>query len=59
MLVSFDGIIYAGAYDTTIVVCGIDGKCQYSGTVSSGQSIALSKGIYIVTVDGKSIKVKI
>lgn len=59
VLVSFDGIIYAGAYDTTIIVCGIDGKCHYSGKVSPGQLIALSKGIYVVTQNGRSIKIKI
>lgn len=57
--VSKDGILYEGDYDVFILICGIDGKCQYSGIVSSGQTIALSKGIYIVTLDGKSIKVKI
>lgn len=57
--VTIDGIIYEGDYDGSILICGIDGKCQYSGIVSSGQTIALSKGIYIVTLDGKSIKIKI
>lgn len=57
--VSTDGIIYEGENGASILICGIDGKCQYSGIVSSGQSIVLSKGIYIVTLNGKSIKVKI
>lgn len=57
--VSFNGIKYYGEHDTSILIYRIDGKCQYSGNVSSGQSIALSKGIYIVTINGKSIKVKI
>lgn len=54
-----DGIIYEGEHDTSILICGIDGNCLYSGIVSSGQSVALSKGIYIILLDGKSIKVKI
>ena len=57
--VTIDGIIYEGDYVASILICGIDGKCQYSGTVSPGQSITLSKGIYIVTFDSKSMKVKI
>ena len=57
--VTIDGIIYEGDYDASILIYGIDGKSQYSGIVSSGQSIAMSKGIYIVTIEGKSIKVKI
>lgn len=54
-----DGIIYEGEHDTSILICGIDGNCLYSGIVSSGQSVALSKGIYIILLDGKSIKIKI
>lgn len=57
--VSIDGIAYEGDNDAYILIYGIDGKGQYSGIVSSGQSIAMPKGIYIVTLDGKSIKVKI
>ncbi len=57
--VSIDGITFQGEDSAIIIICGIDGKCQYSGNVLPGQSIALSKGIYIVTLDGKSIKVKI
>lgn len=57
--VSHDGIIYEGENGASIVICGIDGKCHYSGNFSSGQFIALSKGIYILTLNGKSIKVKI
>lgn len=57
--ISLDGIIYDGEHDISILICGIDGKCQYSGNVSPGQSITLSKGIYIVTLDSKSMKVKI
>ena len=57
--VSIYGIIYEGDCDVPILICGIDGKCQYSGNISSGQFIALSKGIYIVTIDGQSMKIKI
>lgn len=57
--VSCDGIFFQGESSVPLLICGIDGKCQYSGNVSPGQSIALSKGIYIVTLDGKTIKVKI
>lgn len=57
--VSIDGIVYEGDNDAYILIYGIDGKGQYSGIVSSGQYIAMPKGIYIVTLDGKSIKVKI
>ena len=57
--VSIDGMVYEGDNDAYILIYGIDGKGQYSGIVSSGQSIAMPKGIYIVTLNGKSIKVKI
>lgn len=57
--VSIDGIVYEGDNDAYILIYGIDGKCQYSGNVSPGQSITLSKGVYIVTLDSKSMKVKI
>ena len=57
--VYYDGIIYNGDNSVSILIYGIDGKCHYAGTISSGQFIALSKGIYIVTLDDKSIKVKI
>lgn len=57
--VCFDGIIFQGEHSASVSIYGVDGKCQYSGNVSSGQSIALSQGMYIVTIDGKSIKIKI
>lgn len=59
ILVSFGGITFEGDHTTTMLICGIDGKCHYSGKVSPGQLIALSKGLYIVTQNGQSIKVKI
>lgn len=57
--ISCDGIIYRGEYSVPLMIYSVNGKCQYSGNVSPGQSIALSQGMYIVTIDGKSIKIKI
>lgn len=57
--VSYDGIIYQGEHSTSLIIYGIDGICQYSGNVSPGQHITLPKGIYIVKLDNRSIKVKI
>lgn len=59
ILISLDGIIIEGDPSTPILICGIDGKCHYSGKISPKQLISLSKGIYIVTLDGQSIKIKI
>lgn len=54
-----NGIIFEGEHSGSIRIHSMDGKCQYLGSVSPGQSIILSKGIYIVRLNGKSIKVKI
>lgn len=59
LTVNADGFTYKGDSIEHICVYGIDGKQLYSAIVSPQQSITLSKGLYVVRIKDKSIKIKI
>lgn len=58
-MVTKDGIIYMGESIENVSVYSIDGRLIHSTTVNPIQSIALSKGFYVVRFKNRSFKVKI
>jgi len=45
-----------GAEDSRVMVAGIDGKVYFNDIAGADVTIALSRGVYIVNVGGKSVK---
>jgi len=57
--ITSDGIKYVGDTTEQIYICGIDGQITYSGYINPQQSVELSKGVYVVKIAGKVIKIRL
>lgn len=56
---SFDGVSYLGEFPAKVMVVSMEGVIQYSGIISKGQTVSLSRGMYIIKINNQSIKIKI
>lgn len=55
-----DGIAVSGAEGRRVIVAGVDGRVYYSGIASASDiTVPLSSGLYIVSVDGRCIKIRV